>query len=132
MNARRRGLGDGAGPRRGRASSRHLRSCSPGVLSYLNYVGMWRQPSFSWDRRVSYRRWASRLNSVKQVSRQSDSEAKQVEDQPDSLPLQGILTKPLCAVVSQERTCTWARGGDQASSEAPLPKNGPRPPSEGC
>ncbi|XP_054566137.1 uncharacterized protein LOC114227338 [Eptesicus fuscus] len=68
-----------------------------GVLSYLNYAGMWSQDSFCWDRRVSYRRWASRLNSVKHVSRQSDSKSdpKQSEDRTNSLPLQGILTKPL-------------------------------------
>ncbi|KAK1329904.1 hypothetical protein QTO34_010087, partial [Cnephaeus nilssonii] len=68
-------------------------SLSIGVLSYLNYAGMWSQDSFCWDRRVSYRRWASRLNSVKHVSRQSDSKSdpKQSEDRPNSLPLQGIL-----------------------------------------
>ncbi|EPQ16030.1 hypothetical protein D623_10017707 [Myotis brandtii] len=62
-----------------------------GVLSYLNYAGMWSQASFSWDRRVSYWRWASRLGSgsVRHMSRQSDSDRKS-----SSLPGQGIPAKP--------------------------------------
>ncbi|XP_059521881.1 transmembrane protein 202-like isoform X1 [Myotis daubentonii] len=60
-----------------------------GVLSYLNYAGMWSQASFSWDRRVSYWRWASRLTSMRHLSRQSDSDRKS-----SSLPGQGIPAKP--------------------------------------
>ncbi|ELK30148.1 hypothetical protein MDA_GLEAN10005274 [Myotis davidii] len=60
-----------------------------GVLNYLNYAGMWSQASFSWDRRVSYWRWASRLSSVRNMSRQSDSDRKS-----SSLPGQGIPAKP--------------------------------------
>ncbi|XP_059521882.1 uncharacterized protein LOC132216603 isoform X2 [Myotis daubentonii] len=66
-----------------------LLSFGIGVLSYLNYAGMWSQASFSWDRRVSYWRWASRLTSMRHLSRQSDSDRKS-----SSLPGQGIPAKP--------------------------------------
>ncbi|XP_036152055.1 uncharacterized protein LOC118649266 [Myotis myotis] len=60
-----------------------------GVLSYLNYAGMWSQASFTWDRRVSYWRWASRLSPMRHMSRQSGSDRKS-----SSLPGQGIPAKP--------------------------------------
>ena len=40
----------------------------PGILSYLNYMGMWGKGTPSMERRMSYRRWASLQNTRKSLS----------------------------------------------------------------
>lgn len=89
VNPRRRGLGKGGGASAELGVQRLPSSSCPGVLNYLNYAGMWSQASFSWDRQVSYWRWASRLSSGRNTSGQSDSNRKS-----SSLPGQGIPAKP--------------------------------------
>ncbi|KAG5201066.1 hypothetical protein MG293_015724 [Ovis ammon polii] len=39
-----------------------------GILSYLNYMGMWGKGTPSMERRMSYRRWASLQNTRKSLS----------------------------------------------------------------
>ncbi|XP_044787321.2 uncharacterized protein LOC102405282 isoform X1 [Bubalus bubalis] len=53
-----------------------------GILSYLNYMGMWGKGTSSMERRMSYRRWASLQNTRKSISEQpsSDAGSKHVED----------------------------------------------------
>ncbi|XP_055267486.1 transmembrane protein 202-like isoform X2 [Moschus berezovskii] len=46
-----------------------------GILSYLNYMGMWGKGTPSMERRVSYRRWASLQNTRKSISEPPWSEA---------------------------------------------------------
>lgn len=54
----------------------------PGILSYLNYMGMWGKGTSSTERRMSYRRWASLQNTRKSISEQlsSDAGSKHAED----------------------------------------------------
>ncbi|XP_061242179.1 uncharacterized protein LOC133229620 isoform X6 [Bos javanicus] len=53
-----------------------------GILSYLNYMGMWGKGTSSTERRMSYRRWASLQNTRKSISEQlsSDAGSKHAED----------------------------------------------------
>ncbi|KAM7233068.1 hypothetical protein CapIbe_015204 [Capra ibex] len=54
-----------------------------GILSYLNYMGMWGKGTPSMERRMSYRRWASLQNTRKSLSEPPpslDSGSKHNED----------------------------------------------------
>ncbi|KAM9757458.1 uncharacterized protein ACBT57_010280 isoform 2-T3 [Dama dama] len=53
----------------------------PGILSYLNYMGMWGKGTPSMERRMSYRRWASLQSTRKSISEpSSDAGSKHTED----------------------------------------------------
>ncbi|XP_020746159.1 transmembrane protein 202-like isoform X4 [Odocoileus virginianus] len=52
-----------------------------GILSYLNYMGMWGKGTPSMERRMSYRRWASLQSTRKSISEPpSDAGSKHTED----------------------------------------------------
>lgn len=62
----------------------------PGILNYLNYMGICSKVRFFMERRMSYRRWVSQRGALRSASQQqSEPDTKHTVHLPSSLTLPG-------------------------------------------